>query len=202
MRRLRLAILISGRGSNMEALLRAAEDPAYPAEPVLVLSNRPDAKGLETATAAGIPARAIDHKRYGKDREAFERELDTALTDAGTEIIALAGFMRVLTPWFVSRWEGRMINIHPSLLPKYKGLDTHQRAIDAGDTEAGCTVHWVSAGVDEGAIIAQARVPILPGDTPETLAARILPEEHRLYPTALAGAARRILQSSGASEKK
>ena len=192
MTRLNLAILISGRGSNMEALLSAAEDPAYPAKPVLVASNRPDAKGLETAAAAGIPTLAIDHKLYGKDREAFERELDKALTEAGTEIIALAGFMRVLTPWFVTRWEGRMINIHPSLLPKYKGLDTHQRAIDAGDAEAGCTVHWVSAGVDEGKIIAQASVPILPGDTADSLAARTLPEEHRLYPRALAIACARL----------
>lgn len=192
MTRLNLAILISGRGSNMEALLSAAEDPAYPAKPVLVASNRPDAKGLETAAAAGIPTLAIDHNLYGKDREAFERELDKALTEAGTEIIALAGFMRLLTPWFVSRWEGRMINIHPSLLPKYKGLDTHQRAIDAGDAEAGCSVHWVSAGVDEGEIIAQAAVPILPGDTAETLAARTLPEEHRLYPRALALACQTI----------
>ncbi|MFN4025357.1 MAG: phosphoribosylglycinamide formyltransferase [Hyphomonas sp.] len=192
MSRLKLAILISGRGSNMEALLNAAEDAAYPAEPVLVLSNRPDAKGLGTAAAAGIPALAIDHKLYGRDREAFERELDKALTEAGTEIIALAGFMRVLTPWFVTRWEGRMVNIHPSLLPKYPGLDTHQRAIEAGDTEAGCTVHWVSAGVDEGEIIAQVPVPILPGDTPDTLAARLLPEEHKLYPRALALACARL----------
>ena len=192
MTRLKLAILISGRGSNMEALLSASEDPDYPARPVLVASNRPDAKGLETAAAAGIPTLAIDHKLYGKDREAFERALDKALTDAGTEIIALAGFMRVLTPWFVTRWDGRMINIHPSLLPKYKGLDTHQRAIDAGDAEAGCTVHWVSAGVDEGEIIAQAAVPILPGDTAETLAARTLPEEHKLYPRALALACQQI----------
>lgn len=186
MNRLKLAILISGRGSNMEALLKAAEDPAYPAKPALVLSNRPDAKGLETAEAAGVATVSIDHKLYGKDREAFEREMDIALTDAGIEIIALAGFMRVLTPWFVKRWEGRMINIHPSLLPKYKGLDTHQRAIDAGDAEAGCTVHWVSAGVDEGEIIAQAAVPILPGDTAERLATRLLTEEHKLYPRALA----------------
>lgn len=192
MTRLNLAILISGRGSNMEALLEAAEDPSFPAKPVLVLSNRPDAKGLDTAATAGIPTLAIDHKLYGKDREAFERELDKALTEAGTDIIALAGFMRVLTPWFVTRWEGRMINIHPSLLPKYTGLDTHQRAIDAGDAEAGCTVHWVSAGVDEGEIIAQASVPILPGDTAGTLAARILPEEHKLYPRALALACQQI----------
>ena len=192
MTRLNLAILISGRGSNMEALLSAAANPAYPAKPVLVASNRPDAKGLETAAAAGIPTLAIDHKLYGKDREAFERELDKALTEAGIEIIALAGFMRVLTPWFVTRWEGRMINIHPSLLPKYKGLDTHQRAIDAGDAEAGCTVHWVSAGVDEGEIIAQAAIPILPGETADSLAARLLPEEHKLYPRALALACARI----------
>lgn len=192
MTRLNLAILISGRGSNMQALLQAAENPDFPAKPVLVLSNRPDAKGLDTAAAAGIPALAIDHTRYGKDREAFERALDAALTQAGTEIIALAGFMRVLTPWFVTRWAGRMINIHPSLLPKYKGLHTHQRTIEAGDAEAGCTVHWVSPGVDEGAIIAQAAIPILPGDTPDTLAARILPEEHRLYPRALAIACARL----------
>lgn len=194
MKRLKLAILISGRGSNMEALVRAAKSPDYPAEPVLILSNRPDAAGLAFAEAAGIRALAIDHKIYGKDREAFERDLDAALRVAGVEIIALAGFMRVLTNWFVSRWEGRMINIHPSLLPKYKGLDTHQRAIDAGDSEAGCTVHWVSAGVDEGEIIAQARVPILPGDTADTLAARTLPAEHKLYPEALKIACKTITE--------
>ena len=185
---LNLAILISGRGSNMEALLKAAAAPDYPAKPVLVLANRPDAKGLETAMDAGIPALAIDHKIYGKDREAFERAMDEALTEAGTEIIALAGFMRVLTPWFVEKWQGRMINIHPSLLPKYKGLDTHQRAIDAGDTEAGATVHWVSPGVDDGEIIQQASLAILPGDTADSLAARLLPVEHQLYPEALAKA--------------
>ncbi|MEH6810130.1 MAG: phosphoribosylglycinamide formyltransferase [Hyphomonas oceanitis] len=185
---LNLAILISGRGSNMEALLKAAAAPDYPAKPVLVLANRPDAKGLETAMDAGIPALAIDHKPYGKDREAFERAMDQALTEAGTEIIALAGFMRVLTPWFVNKWQGRMINIHPSLLPKYKGLDTHQRAIDAGDAEAGATVHWVSPGVDDGEIIQQASLRILPGDTADTLAARLLPVEHQLYPAALAKA--------------
>ena len=182
---LNLAILISGRGSNMEALLKAAAAPDYPAKPVLVLANRPDAKGLETAMDAGISALAIDHKPFGKDREAFERAMDQALTEAGTEIIALAGFMRVLTPWFVNKWQGRMINIHPSLLPKYKGLDTHQRAIDAGDAEAGATVHWVSPGVDDGEIIQQASLPILPGDTADTLAARLLPVEHQLYPAAL-----------------
>jgi phosphoribosylglycinamide formyltransferase-1 len=196
MTRLKLAILISGRGSNMEALLRAAEDPAYPAVPVLVASNRPDAKGLETASAAGVPTIAVDHTLYGKDREAFERALDAELEAAGTEIIALAGFMRVLTPWFVGKWQGRMVNIHPSLLPKYKGLHTHQRALDAGDAEAGATVHWVSPGVDDGEIIQQASLPILPGDTADTLAARLLPVEHQLYPEALAKACA-ILTSAG-----
>jgi len=196
MKRLNLAILISGRGSNMEALVRATQSPDYPARPVLILSNRPDAAGLIFAEAAGIPARAIDHRMYGRDREAFERDLDAALQSAGVEIIALAGFMRVLTGWFVSRWEGRMVNIHPSLLPRYKGLDTHQRAIDAGDREAGCTVHWVSAGVDAGEIIAQARVPVLPGDTAGSLAARILPAEHRLYPEALRRACTAIMEET------
>lgn len=192
MSRLRLAILISGRGSNMEALLEAAKDPAYPAQPVMVLSNNPDAKGLDTARAAGITALGIDHRPFGKDREAFERQMDDALKQAGVDIIALAGFMRVLTPWFVREWTGRMINIHPSLLPKYPGLDTHQRAIDAGDSAAGCSVHWVTEGVDEGEIIAQAVVPIKTGDTADSLSARILPQEHKLYPIALEKACQQI----------
>lgn len=192
MTRLRLGILISGRGSNMEALLDAAKAPDYPAKPALVLSNRPDAKGLETARNQNIKAKAVDHRQFGKDREAFERELDKALKEAGVEVIALAGFMRILTPWFVQQWAGRMINIHPSLLPKYPGLDTHQRAIDAGDAEAGCTVHWVTEGVDEGAIIGQASLPIKADDTADTLAARILPLEHQLYPEALAKACAEI----------
>ena len=196
MRRLKLAILISGRGSNMEALLKAiAADADFPAVPVLVAANKPDAAGLKIAEASDVPTVAIDHRAYGKDRVAFEKEIDDELRRSGAEIIALAGFMRVLTPWFVTRWEGRMINIHPSLLPKYKGLDTHQRAIDAGDTEAGCTVHWVTSGVDEGQIIAQARVPILPGDTADTLAARTLPAEHKLYPEALKIACAKILRT-------
>ena len=192
---LRLAILISGRGSNMEALLTAAKDAGYPARPVIVISNRPEAKGLETARREGIEALAIDHKRFGKDREAFERELDAALRAVTTEMIALAGFMRVLTPWFVARWKGRLINIHPSLLPKYPGLDTHARAIEAGDRTAGCTVHYVIEGVDQGEIIAQAEVPILEGDTPEGLAARILPVEHKLYPDALRLACERLVDA-------
>lgn len=188
MKRFRLAILISGRGSNMEALLEAASGSDYPAAPVLVLSNRPEAKGLDTARAHGIATATIDHKPFGKDREGFERAMHAALLAQQTEIIALAGFMRILTPWFVAQWQGRMINIHPSLLPKYPGLDTHQRAIDAGDAEAGCSVHWVTAGVDEGAVIAQARVPVSRRETAESLAAKVLVEEHKLYPEALRAA--------------
>lgn len=193
MTRLRTAILISGRGTNMEAILQAAQADGYPAEPVLILSNRPNAKGLETAAKAGLAAVAVDHKPFGQDRESFERALHAVLTEHEVEMVVLAGFMRILTPWFVQQWDGRMINIHPSLLPKYPGLNTHQRALDAGDAEAGCSVHWVTEGVDEGAVIAQARVPILDGDTADDLAARVLGEEHQLYPRATALAAREIL---------
>lgn len=193
MKRVRIAILISGRGSNMDAILKAAQATDYPAEPVLVLSNRPDAKGLETAKQAGITAVAVDHKPFGEDREKFERAMQAVLKEHDVEMIVLAGFMRILTPWFVEQWAARMINIHPSLLPKYPGLNTHQRAIDAGDHEAGCSVHWVTEGVDEGAVIAQARVPIEPGDTVDTLSARVLEQEHKLYPRAVHLAAREIL---------
>ncbi len=192
MTRLRLAILISGRGTNMEAILRAAKAEDYPAKPVLVLSNRPDAQGLSIAANAGLSAIAIDHKPYGKDREAFERDLQSALIEHEIEMVVLAGFMRILTPWFVQQWSGRMINIHPSLLPKYPGLNTHQRALDAGDAEAGCSVHWVTEGVDEGHVIQQARVPILSDDSAETLASRVLIAEHQLYPEAVAVAAQQI----------
>ena len=195
MKKLRLAILISGRGSNMTRLLEAAQEPDYPAQPVLVLSNKTSAKGLETARSEGIKALAIPHREYDS-REAFEQAVDKILRDHDIEIIALAGFMRVLTPWFVRRWEGRMINIHPSLLPKYPGLDTHARAIEAGDAEAGCSVHWVSEGVDEGSVIAQARVPVLPDDTPDTLADRVLVEEHKLYPEALRKACEQITSTA------
>ncbi len=184
-RKTRTAIFISGRGSNMMALVEAAKAPDFPAECVVVVSNDPAAAGLEWATLQGIEALAVDHKPFGKDREAHERAIDAELRARGVEFICLAGYMRILTPWLVTQWEGRMINIHPSLLPKYKGLHTHERAIEAGDAEAGCSIHWVSAGVDEGALIAQARVPILEGDTPDTLAARVLTEEHRLYPAAV-----------------
>jgi formyltetrahydrofolate-dependent phosphoribosylglycinamide formyltransferase len=190
MSRVRVGVLISGRGSNMQALCEAAKDPAYPAEIVLVLSDNPDAAGLEIARGYGAEAFAIDRRPFGKDREAHERALDAALREHGVEIVCLAGYMRILTPWLVKAWEGRMLNIHPSLLPKYPGLHTHQRAIDAGDRVAGCTVHLVTEGVDEGPVIGQAQVQILPGDTETDLAARVLVEEHRLYPASLAQVAR------------
>jgi formyltetrahydrofolate-dependent phosphoribosylglycinamide formyltransferase len=179
----RVAVLISGRGSNLQALIDARQ-AAY--EIVLVISNRPNAEGLSRARIAGIEALAIDHKSFGKDREAFERELDAALRARGIDIVALAGFMRVLTPFFVRAWAGRLVNIHPSLLPKYPGTDTHARALAAGDAEHGCTVHMVVEEVDSGEILGQARLVILPGDTPETLAARVLELEHELYPKCLA----------------
>lgn len=174
----------------MAALLRAAADPAFPAEAVLVLTNRPGAGGLEIASGFGVATATVDHKAYGKDRESFEHAMQAELETAGVEMIALAGFMRVLTPWFVNQWAGRMINIHPSLLPKYPGVDTHARALAAGDAVAGCTVHQVTPGVDEGPAIGSAEVDIRAGDTPDTLAARVLKAEHLLYPRCLAAAAR------------
>lgn len=182
-----VAVLISGGGSNMAALIEAAKAPDAPHRIVLVLSNNPDAGGLTIARASGVEAIAIDHRPFGKDREAHERQIDGVLEAAGAQVIALAGYMRVLTPWLVGRWSGRMLNIHPSLLPKYPGLHTHARAIEAGDTEAGCTVHLVTDGVDEGPILGQARVPVMAGDTPEALAQRVLVAEHDLYPRLLAG---------------
>ena len=190
MSRRRLGILISGRGSNMEALLKAALDPMWPAEPVLVISNRPDAAGLDRARAFGVKAIAIDHKPFGKDRESFERAVDVELKKANVDLVALAGFMQVLTPWFVDEWAGRLVNIHPSLLPKYPGVDTHQRCLDAGDKVHGCTVHQVTTGVDEGPTIGQAEIDVGPGDTPETLAARLLKAEHILFPRCVAALAR------------
>ena len=162
---------------------------------MLVLANRADAAGLETAARAGIAAEAIPHQPFGKDREAHERVLDARLRRAGIELVALAGYMRVLTPYLVRAWAGRMVNIHPSLLPLHPGLHTHERAIAAGDSHGGCTVHLVTEGVDEGPILGQARVPILAGDTADTLAARVLVEEHRLYPACLADLARSLANS-------
>jgi len=170
----------------MEALVRAAQAKDCPFEIALVLANKPDAAGLAVAAEAGVEALCVDQKPFGKDREAHERAIDEALRERGVEVIALAGYMRILTPFLVDAWEGRMLNIHPSLLPAYPGLDTHGRAIAAGDLEAGCTVHLVTAGVDEGPILGQARVPILPGDDDHTLAARVLEQEHRLYAATLA----------------
>jgi len=178
------AILISGNGSNMEALIKAAKDPNYPAKIVVVVSNRPKAGGVEKAQKHGIKTVIIDHKNY-KSRKQFEQALDATLREHETKLVCNAGFMRLLTPWFVRRWRGRQINIHPSLLPKFKGLNTHKRALEAGETEHGCTVHYVSEAMDGGEIIAQSRVSIHKEDTPETLAARVLIEEHKLYPNVL-----------------
>jgi phosphoribosylglycinamide formyltransferase 1 len=185
LRRKRTAILISRRGSNMRALIERARDPSYPAEIVLVLSNRPEAPGLAFAKENNITCAAVDHKLYA-GREEFERLMQVLLESHRIELICLAGFMRLLSPWFVSQWPGRILNIHPALLPAYRGLNTHERALAGGVKIHGCTVHFVSAAVDEGPIIAQAAVPVLDSDTPETLAARVLAQEHKIYQAALA----------------
>ncbi|MBL3550794.1 phosphoribosylglycinamide formyltransferase [Rhodovulum sulfidophilum] len=180
----RVAILISGSGSNMVALAESMTGD-HPARPVLVMSNDPVAKGLDRARALGIAAEGIDHRPFGKDRAGFEAALMARLSEARPDILCLAGFMRVLTPGFTEAWAGRMLNIHPSLLPKYRGLHTHARALEAGDAEAGCTVHEVTAELDGGPILGQARVPVLAGDTADSLAARVLVQEHALYPAVL-----------------
>ncbi|WP_288942872.1 phosphoribosylglycinamide formyltransferase [uncultured Roseovarius sp.] len=180
----RVAILISGSGSNMVSLLDSMTGD-HPARPVLVLSNNPQAGGLEKARARGVATAVVDHRPFKGDRPAFEAALQGELERHAPDIICLAGFMRVLTAGFVQHWQGRMLNIHPSLLPKYKGLNTHARAIEAGDAEAGCTVHEVTAELDDGPILGQARVPVLPEDTPDLLAKRVLVQEHRLYPAVL-----------------
>ncbi len=184
MSRKKTAILISGRGSNMEALMEAAASDAFPAKIVLVLSNVPDAPGLAKAASAGIPTKAIDHKEF-EDRPQFEAAVQAELDAAGVELVCLAGFMRLLTDEFVTAWHNRMINIHPSLLPSYKGLDTHRRVIRDGGRITGCTVHYVRSQMDQGPIIAQAAVPVHADDTDERLAARVLDAEHALYPMAL-----------------
>jgi phosphoribosylglycinamide formyltransferase-1 len=181
----RVGVLISGRGSNMQVLLRAASDPLYPAEIVAVISNRPEAPGLGFARAAGVPALAIDHRPFRGDRQAHERAIDDALRVHGAELVCLAGYMRLLTPWLVAQWWGRMLNIHPSLLPAFPGLDTHARALAAGATRHGCTVHLVTETMDEGPVLGQADVPVLPNDTEAALAARVLAQEHLLYPWVL-----------------
>ncbi|MEW5423830.1 phosphoribosylglycinamide formyltransferase [Amorphus sp. 3PC139-8] len=183
-----VAVLVSGRGSNMAALIAAAKNPAYPAKIVRVISNRPDAGGLETAQAAGIETAVVDHKAFA-DKAAFEAALAQAIDDSGAELICLAGFMRVLSSAFVAHYPNRILNIHPSLLPAFKGLDTHARALAAGVKIHGCSVHLVSAELDAGPILMQAAVPVLAEDTADTLAARVLAEEHRIYPAALAALA-------------
>ena len=180
----KVAILVSGGGSNMVALVESMSGD-HPARPCLVLSNDADAGGLKKAAAAGIATAAVDHRPFKGDRAAFEAELVKPILEAGADIVCLAGFMRVLTEGFVSQFQGRMLNIHPSLLPKYKGLNTHARALEAGDTEAGCTVHEVTPLLDDGPILGQARVPVLAGDTADALAARVLTQEHLLYPQVL-----------------
>ncbi len=197
---MKVGVLISGRGSNLKSLLAAAAAPGFPAEIVLVISNRPGAGGLDHARAAGVAAQVIDHKAYD-GRDSFEAAVTAALEAAGVELVCLAGFMRVVSPGFVRRWQGRMINIHPSLLPLFPGLDTHARALAAGVRLHGCSVHYVNEEVDGGAIIGQAAVPVLPGDDPEALAARVLEAEHRLYPACLAlVAAGKVRWAAGQAE--
>jgi phosphoribosylglycinamide formyltransferase-1 len=185
MSRKRVAVLISGRGSNMAALIEAAKDSSYPAEIALVLANRADAGGLLVAHAAGITTEVVEHTQFGKDRAGFERALQAALEKHRIEIVCLAGFMRLLTADFVGHWQGRMLNIHPAVLPAFKGLDTHKRALEAGAKIHGATVHFVVPEMDSGPIIAQGAVKVLAGDTEEALAARVLKVEHRIYPLAL-----------------
>jgi phosphoribosylglycinamide formyltransferase-1 len=185
MTRKRVAILISGRGSNMAALIEAAKAPGYPAEIALVVSNRPEAGGLALARAAGVPTVALDHKPFGKDRAAFDAALQAVLDQHRIELICLGGFMRLFTAQFTRAWYGRMLNIHPSLLPAFPGLDPHGQALRAGAKTSGATVHFVSAETDAGPIVMQESVPVYPDDTPDTLAARVLEVEHRIYPRAL-----------------
>jgi phosphoribosylglycinamide formyltransferase-1 len=186
----RVAILISGRGSNMAALIEAAKAQDYPAEIALVVSNRPDAAGLDYARSCGIATAVIDHTQFGADRESFEQALDRKLIEQRIDLVCLAGFMRLLTPWFVNRWSGRMLNIHPSLLPQFKGLDTHRRALAAGVKRHGATVHFVVAEMDAGPIVLQDSVTVQDDDTEETLAARVLELEHQIYPRALRAVAK------------
>lgn len=184
MRKVPTAILISGRGSNMLALAKAAQSPDYPCQIVLVASNVPEAEGLQRAADLGIPVQALDHTPF-EDREAFDQILHHKLQESGAELICCAGFMRILTPWFVDQWKNKIINIHPSLLPKYKGLNTHQRALDAGDGFHGCSVHFVTADLDSGDVILQKKIKVTPRDTAETLAQKVLKIEHPLYVEAL-----------------
>lgn len=195
MSRTRVAVLISGRGSNLQALIDAARAPDYPAEIALALANRPDAQGLALAGRNGVATAVVDHGAFRGDRRGHEEAVHAVLDEHAIAFVALAGWMRVLTPWLVGAWEGRMLNIHPSLLPLFPGLDTHARALAAGVKVHGCTVHWVSEGVDAGRIVGQAAVPVLDRDTEATLAGRVLAAEHRLYPLCLG----RALSGQGTS---
>ena len=197
--KIKAGVLISGRGSNMQALIEAAKLASFPVQIALVLSDNPNAKGLETARAAGIEAAALARADFDS-REAFETALADRLESAGCQFVCLAGFMRLLTATFIRRFEGRILNIHPSLLPKYPGLDTHERALAAGEREHGCTVHFVNEEMDEGPVIGQARVPVLPDDTPDTLAQRVLEKEHRLYPACLDLVASGVVTYQGQEE--
>ncbi len=185
MTRKRVAVLISGRGSNMAALIEAAKDKSYPAEIAVVVSNRPDAGGLLIAEAEGIATQVVDHAQFGKDRAGFERALQAVLEKARIDIVCLAGFMRLLSADFVAHWQNRLLNIHPALLPAFKGLDTHQRALEAGATIHGASVHFVVPEMDSGPIIAQGAVAVHNDDSEETLSRRVLAVEHRIYPLAL-----------------
>ncbi|MDE2447081.1 MAG: phosphoribosylglycinamide formyltransferase [Alphaproteobacteria bacterium] len=191
MGRKRVGILISGGGSNMHAIVKASRATDFPVEIICVASNKPEAGGLKIAAQEGIVTHVINHRDF-PTREAFDAALNAYLQSQRLDLVVCAGFMRIMTPVLIAPWAGRMINIHPSLLPLYKGLHTHERAIAAGDKQHGCTVHYVTAALDDGPIIAQARVPILPGDTPDILAARVLVEEHKLYPAALAKVAKSL----------
>ncbi len=182
--KIRLGILISGRGSNLQALINACLNSDFPAQIAAVISNVPDARGLERARQAGIPALVIDHKAFA-NKPAFEHAIHAALTEHGVDLVCLAGFMRIISPWLIEQWPERIINIHPSLLPAYKGLDTHRRALENGETQTGCTVHYVTPDMDSGPIILQRSVSIIAGDTPETLAERVLEQEHIAYPEAV-----------------
>ena len=184
--KLKTAIFCSGRGSNMEALIKAAQDEKFPAEIALVISNKASTPGLEIARGYGVQAVAVESKQFGRDRAAHEREINAILIANGIELVCLAGYMRLLTPFLVGRWRNKMLNIHPSLLPAFPGLDTHKRALAAGNKLHGCTVHLVTEVMDDGPILAQAAVPVLPEDTEEALAARVLAQEHAIYPVALA----------------
>lgn len=197
MSKLKLGVLISGRGSNLQALIDACAAPDFPAEIALVLSNKAEAFGLERSSKAGIATAVVSHRDHPGDKPAFEAAMDATLREAGVELVCLAGFMRLLSPWFVGQWRNALINIHPSLLPSFKGLDTHQRALATGVRFHGCTVHYVRPEMDEGPIIAQAAVPVLPGDDAHSLADRVLESEHRLYPHAVRLIAERRAQVDG-----